>query len=52
MGVMTALPLNAAFGGDPGPPPPGPTAIIDDLTGNREAAATWTLPPTTLAIPG
>jgi hypothetical protein len=49
--AITPFPLKAAFGALP-PPPPGPVAVIPDLTGKLEAAATWTVPPTTFATPG
>ena len=50
--VMVPLPLNAALGGLPPPPPPLPLAVIPVLTGKLELAATITVPPTTLAMPG
>ena len=50
--VMTPFPLNAALGGLPPPPAPLPLAVIPVLTGKLELAATMTVPPTTLAMPG
>src|SRR3954469_13190522 len=52
LGVITVFPLNATFGADPPPPPAEPTAVMDDATGNRDAAETATFPPTTWAMPG
>ena len=48
---MVPLPLNAALGALP-PRHRRPLAVIPVLTGKLELAATITVPPTTLAMPG